>query len=36
MKYLILALCLMTYHEYELGHSINEKVMQDINTWLAN
>lgn len=26
----------LTYHEYELGHSINEKVIQDINTWLAN
>ena len=25
-----------TYHEYELGHSINEKVIKDINTWLAN
>lgn len=25
-----------TYHEYELGHSINEKVIQDINAWLRN
>lgn len=25
----------LSYHEYELGHSINEKVIQDINAWLA-
>lgn len=23
-----------TYHEYELAHSINEQVIQDINAWL--
>ncbi|MCS3797641.1 alpha/beta hydrolase [Niastella sp. OAS944] len=26
----------LTYHEYELGHTISEKVIQDINIWLAN
>jgi phospholipase/carboxylesterase len=26
----------VSYHEYEIGHSINEKVIQDINAWLAN
>lgn len=25
----------LTYHEYELGHTISEKVIQDINAWLA-
>lgn len=24
----------LTYHEYELGHTIGEKVIQDINAWL--
>lgn len=25
----------LTYHEYELAHSINENVINDINDWLA-
>ena len=25
----------LSYHEYEMGHQINETVIQDINMWLA-
>ena len=26
----------LSYHEYDIGHQINDEVLNDLNVWLAN